>query len=139
VKQKIIVARPPVYDRCVAKFGAAAIVGRPVIWSWGSVIYNPENTGISRELQAHEAVHGERQGDTDQSIMEWWERYLEEPSFRLDEELHAHRAEYRAGVKRHGPRPRDLETIAQRLAGALYGHLLTLSQAKHAILTGVMP
>lgn len=144
--------RPPVFDRCCAVFGRA-VVDRPgVIFSWGNIIYNPSGTPIPRPLRAHEAVHGLRQlgydtnetrdseGDVvnDLRIEAWWERYLTDPIFRLDEELYAHHAEYLAHKKRHGHQPRMFNFIAQRLSGPLYGSLLTLEQAKHAILTGVV-
>lgn len=143
-RQDVVHDRPPVWDRCIAKFGAAAIVGRPVIFSWGSRIYNPTGTSICRELAAHEAEHGRRQlafahaaglNDEDGVAM-WWERYLEDRLFRLDEEIYAHHVEYVAYRKRHGARPADLRMIAHRLSGPLYGNLLTFAQAKHAILTG---
>lgn len=151
-RQMVIVARPPIFEDCVRKFGRA-VVDRPgVIFSWGMKIYAPGNATITRELFAHEAVHGERQlgGKTpsryspgawkeeEDSIWAWWKRYLDEPLFRLDEELHAHHAEYHAYRKRHGHSTRYLTEIAARLAGPLYGNLVTVAQAKHAILTGVV-
>ena len=128
---KIVIGIPPNYAAIKARFPACDRKG--VIFSYGDRIFNPSGISIPRELMAHEAIHGVRQG-TDP--VTWWERYLAEPLFMLDEEIHAHHSEYRAYVKRHGHRPRDLRGIAERLSGPLYGNALTFAQAQHAILTG---
>lgn len=147
-RQTVVVDYPPCFERCCEVFGRANVDRKGVIFSWGDRIYNPGNVGIPRELAAHEAVHGLRQlrysmslehDLTDEQRTEaWWERYLTDPLFRLDEELYAHHAEYIARKKRHGHEPRVFNAIAERLAGPLYGNLLTVAQAKHAILTGVV-
>lgn len=135
VKQRIVVANPPMLAACIATFGT--ICQRTgVIFSYGDVIYNPSGTGITRELMAHEGVHGERQLACEGGPDGWWQQYLDSKEFRLREELLAHRAEYLAARRRHGPRPADLRNIAGRLASELYGHLLTTAQATHAVLTG---
>lgn len=150
-RQIVVVDRPPVWDRCVEAFGREQLEGKPVVFAWGRKLFNPTNAPIPRPLAAHEAVHGQRQeayidfpgyvpseGDVanDERITAWWERYLCEPLFRLDEEIYAHRAEYEAYLRRHGPRRSDLEMIAGRLSGPLYGNLLDYRQARHAVLTG---
>lgn len=131
----ILHERPPVWDRCIEVFGRAQLEDKPVVFAWGMTIYNPTGAQLPRTLIAHEHTHGERQlaaGD----VEAWWERYLTDPLFRLDEEIYAHHAEYQAFKRRHGHRPRDLNMIAERLSSPLYGRLVTLEQAKHAILTG---
>lgn len=134
MKQRVIVGRPPVFDRCVAQFG---ILGKPVIFSWGDVIYNPEDVDITKELFAHEAVHGERQGTEELGITRWWMKYLDDPMFRYDEELAAHRAEWQAYMRRRPGRDNTvmLNAIAGRLAGPLYGNIATIACAKDAIVT----
>lgn len=130
--QHIIVGIPPNYAAIKARFPECERHG--VIFSYGDTIFNPSGVSIPREVMVHEATHGLRQEA--QGVEEWWKRYLAEPLFCLDEEIYAHHSEYRAAIKRHGPRPRDLRRIAERLSGPLYGNLLTFEQAKHAILTG---
>ena len=130
--QAIVVGTPPNYAQILARFPQADRPG--VIFSYGDKIFNPSNANIPREIMEHEAIHGERQ--TERGIDAWWEQYMADALFCLDEEIHAHHAEYRACVKRHGHRNQDMRRIATRLSGALYGYLLTYEQAKHAILTG---
>lgn len=129
---RIVNERPPVWDRVVSLF--PYVIGKPVFFAWGSVIYNPSGTSIAREIIKHEEVHAERQGKTDQEIRAWWDRYLTDPGFRLLEEIPAHQAEYRAYCKRHGAgREKYLRAIAERLASPLYGTLLDIEEAAHVI------
>lgn len=130
--QRIVVGIPPNYAAIKARFPGCDRKG--VIFSYGDTIFNPSAVSIPREIIVHEATHGLRQQD--QGVERWWKRYIEEPFFLLDEELYAHRNEYKALVRRHGPGPKYLRRVAGRLAGPLYGNLLTLEQAMHAILTG---
>ncbi len=50
---------PPLMDEIDAKFH---VRGKPVIYAWGTTIYNPSNIDVPPQLIAHEAVHGQRQG-----------------------------------------------------------------------------
>lgn len=127
----IVDARPPNFDDIVAVLPAASRPG--AIFSYGETVFAPGLRDLSPSLKAHEAVHGQRQGRTDDAIRAWWERYLRDPAFRLDEELPAHRAEYR--TYRNRTRDRNdvsayLNIIADRLSGPLYGRLLTPRQAR---------
>lgn len=117
---------PPNIDAIKAVF---PIRGRGVIFAYGSTIYNPEGRPVPPHLLAHEAVHGKRQGD---DIDGWWEQYLTDPTFRLTEEVAAHVAEYRhiIGIGNRAEKRKALASIAARLAGPLYGRIITLNEAK---------
>ena len=134
LKQGIEIARPPNFGLIVARFPNAANHG--VYFSYGYTLYNPSGVTVTRELREHEATHGERQ--LAMGVEAWWNRYLTDRLFVLDEELHAHHAEWRASVKRHGPDNRRLRMIAAKLAGPLYGCMISAEQAAHAIVTGVV-
>lgn len=131
MKQTIIVAKPPVYAACDAQF---KIAGKPVLFSWGHSIYNPMNVDIPRYLLAHEAVHGERQLKV--GIDAWWDKYLADASFRFEEERVAHRAEWLSYSKwcKLEQRAPYLEGVAKRLSSELYGNMVTLDEARIAIL-----
>lgn len=97
---------------------------------------------MSRELIAHEAIHGERQGTREAEIETWWRSYISDASFRADEEIPAHCAEYRAFCKRHGSldaRRKFHKDVARRLSSPLYGTLMSFAQAELAVLTGKRP
>lgn len=109
------------------------IAGKPVIFAWGGTIYNPLGISVTVELQAHEAVHCERQGDDPAA---WWRLYIGDIGFRAEEEIVAHRAEYATYCRRHlnkRKRMRFLQAIAGRLCGGLYGSVFRVETALVAI------
>lgn len=132
MKQRVLVEKPPVYDRCVHAFGQEVIVGKPIIWSWGDVIYNPTNIDISRELLAHEAVHGVRQ--IAHGLEKWWDLYLQSRDFRYNEEVLAHRAEWQHLAKWGKADAKRLALVAGRLASPLYGNMLDPADAEFELL-----
>jgi hypothetical protein len=110
---------------------------RDVIFTYGPTIYNPGGFELSEALKAHEGVHYQQQGDDPEQIRAWWVRYLTDPDFRFAVELPAHKAEYRTFChreKNRNARSHYLHQIAMRLAGPLYGRLITLQAAKAKIL-----
>jgi hypothetical protein len=126
--------RPPNFERIAAVFPGAR--GKGTIFSYGDRIYLPDGGNLSRELMAHEGMHGMRQ--IDMGVEVWWDEYLRNPAFMFEEELLAHRAEYaayRAG--RHGrSRAGHLHIIAERLSGTLYGNVVTYAGAVDLITKG---
>lgn len=100
-----------------------------IVYAWGDILYNPSMAHITPWLEAHEGVHGERQGA---EILQWWDRYLTDPQWRLEEEIPAHRAEwkrYRKVTGSQAMKTRYLRKIADRLSGPLYGNLIDLPGA----------
>lgn len=127
---KVIRAYPPFYNEIEARLHPEP----NTIFAWGDTIFNPSGGYVSPALRMHEAVHGLRQG---QDIAGWWHRYIDDPTFRLAEEIPAHRVEYRTFCRKHknwNRRAEMLEIIAARLAGPLYGELITLESARSEIL-----
>lgn len=119
--------RPPMWAEIDAKFH---VDGKPVIFSWGDIIYNPQHITIPPELIVHESVHGIRQlssvvNDPDIDPTEaWWLCYIQNESFRYAEELLAHKAEYQflaAKVKDRNKLNSLLVRTAARLTSPLYG------------------
>lgn len=119
---------PPIYDAIVQVLPDAANPG--VIFAYGGRVYGRGiKKVLSRELDAHERVHIERQGSDPDA---WWRQYLTDPAFRYIEELVAHRAEYRTYCARHiNPvkRAQALRHIAKKLASPLYGAGVTVETA----------
>jgi hypothetical protein len=135
---EVVHGRPPNYEAIVAVFPGAALPG--VIFAYGDRVYAPGAGGRPRpfvlppELHAHEAVHLERQAGCPEP---WWERYLADTAFRLEEEILAHCAEYRAYCARHPNRVKQAQAlagIAAKLAAPLYGGLISAEDAREAIL-----
>ena len=129
---RIVFDRPPMYDAINAKFH---IAGKQVIFAWGNIIYNPARFHIPSQLVAHEEAHGARQiGD----IEGWWERYIDDPAFRLAEEVVAHVAEYQylvgRGAGNRQARRSALRQTAKRLASPLYGNVTSQPMARRLLL-----
>lgn len=123
---KVIKAYPPNYTKIRAAF--PHIAGRTtVIYAYGDRVYCPSGNKLPDSLLAHEAVHGERQGSDPDG---WWAQYMSDGEFRLNEEVLAHRAEYRF-LKRAGAK--DTDYVARRLCSPLYGASLTLDRARELI------
>lgn len=133
--------RPPNYEAIVKVFPIAAREG--TIFAYGDYIYTMAPVdSLKQHLIEHESVHSTRQKKM--GVEGWWERYLVDTDFRYEEELLAHRMEYRylaqidpfeqSGdpVSRQQRRFFLVQT-AKRLASPLYGKVVTLDQAKKEI------
>lgn len=122
---KVLTMYPPNFREIQQAFN---VRGQPVIFAYGSVVYNPSKIRVPEHLLIHERVHLHRQGD---DPADWWRRYIDDPRFRLDEEIPAHVAEYRAMKVYDGPESsRWLDMIAERLASPLYGSLIDRAKAR---------
>lgn len=78
--------KPPVFDMCVEKFGI----------SWDSTIFAYGDTVHAKhppteDIMVHEAVHLKQQNG---NPMEWWDKYLNDSEFRLNQEIPAYRKQY---------------------------------------------
>jgi len=135
---KIVHALPPNFDAVVTAF--PLVRDRAVFFTFGGTIYNPAGVPIPDAIMLHEAVHMDRQGDR---VEAWWRRYLEDPEFRLAEEVPAHRAELdwwarQPGINQPVRGFRSLFEyhkfeVARRLSSPLYGRLISLSKAKRLL------
>lgn len=129
---RIVFERPPMFDEIDARFRVA---GKPVIFSWGGLIYNPMRITIPPHLIAHEEMHGWRQDQ--RGIERWWRRYIDNDGFRLEEEILAHQVEYRALLRGNGNRRARrgyLKQVAKRLSGPLYGGMITSAKARKLLI-----
>ncbi len=125
------VAYPPFITELEEVFGP--LHGKQILYAVGEIIYNPMAVPITRQLFIHECTHGIRQGA---QVLEWWTKYMADRKFRFDEELVAHREEYKtfcALYKDRNLRDAYRRKVAQRLAGPLYGSLITYSEALKVI------
>jgi len=125
------------YPPNIADIRAVLPVTANNIFCYGDTIYSPSTDNLSGALLAHEAVHQKQQGDNPHA---WWQKFLADPKFRLEQELPAHQAEYRymmshtinrterRRVKKHG-----LKALARRLAHPMYGGIISQAEAARRI------
>ncbi len=129
-----IFERPPLFDLIDRTFG---IAGKPVIFAWGDIIYNPMRIQLTPALKAHEATHARRQNKWLGGPEQWWHDYCSSKAFRLDEEIRAHCVEYRMLIGRNSNRAgrrRALAQTAKRLASPLYGGFISTANARKVLL-----
>ena len=126
----IVSGRPPNFEKIAAVFPAARRPG--VVFTYGETVYVTGDAVLPVQLEVHEGVHIEQQKLIGRDV--WWDRYLANGRFRFQEELTAHRAEYRALCKiSKSLGKKHLYFIADRLSSPLYGGVCTLKQARKAI------
>lgn len=125
--------RPPNFDRILTVLPGAEHPG--VIFAYAPDIYVPSGIPLPPELVAHEEVHIKQQVDVG-GPEAWWDRYLVDPKFRLEQEVPAHVAEYRHIIKDVSDREvrsRKLHRVALKLCAPLYGYNLTYSDAQRLL------
>lgn len=125
LQQRVLKGFPPNFRDIVNQFPQAR--ARGVIFSYGETVYVNGDTTLPLELRAHEAKHGERQLAI--GVAEWWEKYLSDPQFRLEEELIAHKAEVAAHCGGNRAKRGLIKACAKRLSGPLYGSMMSEATA----------
>lgn len=126
---------PPNIDAIRERFGK---LPAGVLFCWGDYIYWPNGGGrtLPDHLIAHEMVHQSQQWEHPQGVTGWWEDYLTDDVFRLQQELEAHQAEWLVAqheLRDPNARSQHLNTMASRLASPMYGKMVTFSEAKKLI------
>ncbi len=126
--KKIIIKKeiPPIYDRLHQKFGIKWDDG--VIIAYDGAIWCKEN--LEPQKIIHENKHIERQKEIGNDA--WWQLYLDNDVFRLEEEVVAYRAELEF-IKRH-IKNREMvfhakRDIAENLSSSIYGNMVTKQEA----------
>src|SRR5262249_17898730 len=87
---KVIKDFPPNYDSI-----KVALPNCPVqaIFSYGDIIYNPSGRDIPTDQIKHEEIHAEEQKKI--GMDSWWALYLQDPEFRLTEEIKAYGEQFK--------------------------------------------
>jgi hypothetical protein len=104
------------------------------IFAYDNKIFNPSGGKLPPELHAHEAVHFKQQAEI--GVEAWWQNFLEDPVFRLAQEIPAHKEEYRVYClfsRDRNERAKMLRRMGQRLAAPMYGGIITINEAMKAI------
>lgn len=131
---RIVNEYPPNIDAIDAAFKTRDVQG--VVYCYGDAIYNPFGIDVPKWIVDHEIVHSARQGDDPAG---WWVTYIADPKFRFDEELLGHIEEYRSFCaeysRNRAARRTYLTAIAKRLAGPVYGNIVSVDRAKAMIKT----
>jgi hypothetical protein len=126
---KILTTKPPNWQRIADTF--------PVDWNSIIIAYYPNihcGVEVSNQKQAHEEIHLSRQRDLGVDL--WWEYYLTNPSFRLNEELEAYKVEVewvKENIATRNQRRFLLDKIYSDLSGSVYGFICSYEEAKRML------
>lgn len=126
---KIVNEFPPAFDKINNIFS----LNKDVIYTFGDTIYNPGNCNITPDVEAHEEVHQKQQGDNPTL---WWNRYLEDPLFRLNQELEAYQRQYEFFCSVHKDKNRRfkfLHQLATVCSSGIYGNMIRPNEAMRRI------
>lgn len=122
--------RPPIYDRIRKVFD--------VEWNDGIIIADGFTIHCKYDVPPqkviHELVHSKRQEKIGKEL--WWDLYLSNPSFRLEEEVLAYRREYEffcESIKDRNQRFEYLYELSRILASKQYDLSITGSEAMRLI------
>lgn len=131
IETPIIEDFPPIWDKVIA----AGMRPNPdtVLFAYAGAIYAPRAKNISNDLLVHEGVHLDQQGDDADA---WWDRYIQDAYFRIDQEAEAYAEQYDFlchDIKDRNQRNMILHRMAIQLSGAMYGNVITHSAAKTMI------
>lgn len=125
---KISKEKPKIYDRLHKEFGVQW--GKGICIVWGDTCFSKND--IRDDLLAHEEVHVEQQKLMGPEI--WWETYINDRTFRLNQEVEAYRAQIKFIKEHPGNSSRDLRRhvfrmLAKELAGSMYGNIISEKKA----------
>ncbi len=123
---KISTQKPPIYDKIKEVLKVNWDSGLCIVWGDTCHSKNP----LSPDLKVHEAVHVEQQKIW--TPEKWWEKYLSNRAFRLEQEVEAYKAQIEwlnVNAPRHYKRFKITE-IAKDLSGGTYGNICTFLEAK---------
>ena len=122
---KILIEHPPNIQKIRRKF----TLRDTTIFTYGNILYNPNNGYISEDLVAHEETHARQQGDDPAA---WWKKYLKDPEFRLQQEVEAYRNQYKKFLEKCKDRQKIflfVRKIAGDLSSSLYGNMVDYYEA----------
>jgi len=122
----IKITYPPNYKKIEANFHIGE--SKP-LFSYAPYIYNPFDIFIDPTLYLHEMIHIKQQGD---NPSEWWDRYILDKDFRLQQELEANQKQiklFNEVVKDRNERYRFMTQIAKNMSSILYGNMVEYNQA----------
>lgn len=128
---------PPIhiYERAVKQFGIDFYNG--IVFAYDNTIHSivePEE-----DIVVHEMTHFEQQermGGADK----WWDKYFDDPKFRLEQEIEAYQNQYKFLFKIVSNRDNlanYLWRMANNLSGQIYGNMISHREAMKLIRNGL--
>jgi hypothetical protein len=127
---------PPNYSEIIKVFPIVPTI-KTIVFTYGDAVYKPYKKGtLTDHVKVHEKTHEKQQGNDPAG---WWNKYLSDPKFRLDQEVEAYRNQYRFFVNKNynfKERAKLLDGIAGDLASDMYGGIISKNEAIELIRKG---
>lgn len=121
---------PMIYTELNKRFG--------VDWNNGIIIADGDTIYCKYDLVPqkviHEIVHLKQQGKIGKDL--WWQTYLSNDTFRLEQELEAYKREYqfiKDNIKDRNQRFEHLYDLARDLSSETYGKIIPFNEAMKLI------
>lgn len=123
--------KPPIWNQLEGRFKVRWESG--VIVTYGDTVYTI-NGNMSPDIVVHEQVHIDQQ--TIIGAEEWWNKYLNDPQFRLQQELEAYSRQINY-IVRHIPNRKKqmaiIEHIWKSISSVSYGNMISYKEAKEKL------
>lgn len=131
---QIIYGKPPMFDEASKLFG---VTEKDIIfYSYGDKIFSPAGKMPPDDLLIHEGVHAEQQAHDDTGAKLWWQRYMIDPEWRVEQEAEAFGEQLRWLRRRFKDRntiARYVHHMASSLSGPMYGKVVDYTEAAKRI------
>lgn len=101
-----------------------------VVIAYAPYIYVPGAQVIPPDIFVRGSIHLKQQTVTPLGVVHWWNEYLADPEFRLQEELEAYGAQlamYNKAPNRYFQHMKNV--LAQELASEFYGRIISFGEA----------
>lgn len=123
---KVSHEKPEIYQRCHDKFGVEWDDG--VIMTYGDTVHCKFLLSESKVI--HEYTHVIQQKRI--GVKEWWDAFIDDPKFRLSQEVEAYKAErhfLNTFIKDRNKRFKMVHQLCLDLSSNMYGNICTYSEA----------
>ena len=134
---KIAVGTPPNWEKIIKVFPSVEKMPNLVV-TYGETIFFPGgNITMSPDLQQHELVHTLQQKAMGIEI--WWDKYLEDPVFRVEQEVQAYHVQYnkiKSSSKDRNWVFENLKRLGRDLSSPQYGSAIGFLEAMNRIRQG---
>jgi len=128
-------AMAEVYKKAQEKWGVD-LERDLMVMVYGKTMHKGFKYPIDPDLLVHEEVHVKQHTEYEGGPAAWWERYLQDPEFRINQEVEAYRRQYE-WLKENEPdrnkRFKILVLCAKNLSGPMYGEAISMQNAMNAI------
>lgn len=101
--------------------------GKSPVFTYGDTVFSPSGADLPDHLKAHEQVHINQQTTIEGGAEAWWDKFIADPAFRLEQELEAYATQYAYARKNFSPKHATelLNNLAMDLSSAAYGNVVS--------------